>query len=144
MNNFYAEYETYRNLDAKYEIAEKSNDTKQIESAIDEFQAFEKTLLANGNNYFRVFELYRHMRERGNEFIDVDDIHYDEVAETLVTAFRDYDIKVFTVSVSSNRISWALIENGCQLKGMTLINSKTKRIASHEYEKVPAYIFEVK
>ena len=84
--------------------------------------------------------------KKKNSLLDLNgDGLWSKDAALLINDFRDCNIKEFTYSSTcsnANEIAWEFIQNGCTLKGMTMINT-TKKIFSEGYDQKPAYIFSI-
>lgn len=131
-------------LDARYEeIKGNEEEAKKIR---DEYNEWQKGILAEGEYFGWTYRLYESMRERGNEYIDVDELNDERKVAGLVKTFRENGVQFFTFSSgwsSSNETAWELIKNGCQLCGMMEINSKHKTFMDDKFEKAHGYLFKV-
>lgn len=129
-----------------YHEADARRDEAGIEAARNAHNALMGAINANGSDYANIYSLYEDAQERGNEFIDLSDVIWDDKVEGLIESFRKYGIERFTFSStwsSAVETAWLFIRNGCRLEGMTEINGHTKKFLSDEYEKKPAYLFSV-
>lgn len=55
-------------------------------------------------------------------------------------------MKEFTFSSSWSsaiQVAWQFTQLGCTLKGMTEIYGSGQKFMSNEYERIPAYVFEI-
>lgn len=146
MNNFAEEYESYKEIEARYDAAELAGDKEQIFLAKAQFRTLRGGLLAKGDAYFRTFELYRDAKDRGNDYIDFDEVIWDDNVFGLIEGLRSMGIEYFTFSStwsSAVKTAWLFKENGCDLEGLVMIHSPHKRFFSKEYDKAPAYLFKV-
>lgn len=92
----------------------------------------------------KVLLLYSQSMECGNPYLDViGDIH-PEMAHNLVATFREYGITDFTLSSTEpfvTQTAWQLIEEGCQLKGMLLLNCISVNEEKTGRGMKPAFLF---
>lgn len=101
---------------------------------------------AEGEYFSWVFRMYESQQERGNTYIDVDELNDERKVAGLVDMFRRCGIQFFTFSSgwsSSNETAWELTKNGCQVCGMMEINSKHKGFMDDKFEKAHGYLFKV-
>ena len=136
-------YNTLKELNDAFDAA-TSEEQKDIIRA--NYKEFEKEVESQGRAFSRVFWLYEASREKENSLLDLNgDGLWSKDAALLINDFRDCNIKEFTYSSSwssANEIAWEFIQNGCTLKGMTMINT-TKKIFNEGYDQKPAYIFSI-
>ena len=136
-------YNTLKELHNAFDAATTEEQKNAIRA---DYKKFEKELESQGRAFSRIFWLYEASREKENNLIDLNgDGLWSNDADLLIKDFRDCKIKEFTYSStwsSANEIAWVFIQNGCTLKGMTMINT-TKKIFSESYDQKPAYIFSI-
>lgn len=143
MEKVIALYEKEAANEAAYDAAEAANDQAAMEAARDLHKAHRQEAEDNGREFCYMLRLYTDMKERGNELIDlndVDDYHVAEVMEIL----QNFGIQSFTFSSTwSSAISavWEISKHGYKLDGMVQINGKYPKILTHEFEKIPAFVF---
>ena len=146
MNKQFAlDYELEKTIYDSYHKAQDAGD----EAGMEKFRAmyreeFAPYLNSQEADYINLYQLYKSARERGNEYIDLNEPYQYRDADTLLAALRKYGIERFTFSSgwsSAIETSWELTQKGCTLEGMTEINGTTTKIFSDEYERVPAFIF---
>ena len=145
-NNFEAEYAEYQRIDSLYDAAEKAGDKEGERTAREQFQSLRENLLAKGDEYFRTFELYREAKDRGNAYIDLNEVIWDDKVAGLIENLRNLGIDHFTFSStwsSAVETAWLFKENGCELEGLVQINSRYTSFRKNEYEKAAAYLFRV-
>ena len=133
-------------IKTRYDEAESQKNTEGMEAARKSYQELIKKIKERGKNYEKVFKLYEAAAERGNDYIDLNDVIWDKEVAGLIASLRENGIEHFTFSStwsSTVETAWLFTKNGCTLKGMVQINSAYKAIASEEYERIPAYLFEV-
>ena len=93
-----------------------------------------------------VWDAYAGAKDRGNEYLDFNDMTQAELVEDLVKCLRDCGIKAFTFSStwsSAVEIAWLFQKAGCNLAGLVELNSSIKSCMSDEFEKVHGYLFNV-
>lgn len=93
-----------------------------------------------------VWDAYAGAKDRGNEYLDFNDLTQAELVEDLVKCLRDCGIKAFTLSSSWSsavEIAWLFQEAGCSVAGLVELNSPFKACMSDEFEKVHGYLFNV-
>ena len=94
-----------------------------------------------------IYSQYTSMKERGNQAIDLDDLHRDETVPTVVRILKEYGIDRFTFSStwsSAVGTMYELVKYGCQISGMGEVNTKYKDVFTDEYEKAPAVVFTIR
>lgn len=146
-NNFAEEYAWSKRIHDAYDQAEEANDQEGKARARAEYkEQFVPYMTEKGDAYWRLYELYARAKDVGNEYIDFNDVIWDKDVPAKIESLREHGIERFTFSStwsSSVEIAWLFLQNGCELEGMTEINSQHKKIFTEEYERIPAYIFKV-
>lgn len=146
MEKIKALFEENQKNEAAYDAAEAIDDQAGMEAARTRHQELCQEARDNGKDFCFILRLYTEMKECGNQMIDLHDCHEDNAAET-ISFFKKYGIQQFTFSStwsSAVKTSWAFIQSGCALAGMTNINSLYIKPFSHgQREQVPAYIFTI-
>ena len=136
-------YNTLKELHNAFDAATTEEQKNAIRA---DYKKFEKEIESQGQAFSRIFWLYEASREKENNLIDLNgDGLWSNDADLLIKDFRDCKIKEFTYSStwsSANEIAWVFIQNGCTLKGMTMINT-SKKTFSEGYDQKPAYIFSI-
>ena len=129
-------------------LEKRYEENKENEEICDEirtrYEEIKEEGEAEGEYFTRVFRMYKSQKERGNLYIDVDELNDEKKIAGLVDMFRKCGIQFFTFSSgwsSSNEAAWELVKNGCQVCGMMEINSKHKGFMDDKYEKVHGYLF---
>lgn len=143
-NNFAEEYAREAALKAQYHEAEKAGSTEGQEAARNTYHELEEQIGAKGDSYARIYQLYSEARERGNEYIDLNDTIWDKQVKPLIDSLREYGIEKFTFSSSWSsavETAWLFTQNGCRLEGLVEINSRHRAFMSEEYEKAHGYLF---
>lgn len=145
-NNFAEEYAREVAIKAQYHEAETAGNTDGQEAARNAYQELEQQINAKGDSYARLYQLYSEARERGNEYIDLNDTIWDKQVKPLVDSLREYGVEKFTFSStwsSAVETAWLFTQNGCRLEGLLEINSRHKAFMSGEYEKAHGYLFSI-
>lgn len=145
-NNFAEEYARETEIKAQYHEAEKAGNAEGQEAARMAYHELEEQIAAKGNPYARIYRLYSEAKERGNEYIDLNDTIWDEQVKPLIGSLREYGIEKFTFSStwsSAVETAWLFTQNGCRLEGLVEINSRHKAFMSDEYEKAHGYLFSI-
>ena len=136
----------YNTLKELHNVFDAATTEEQKNAIRADYKKFEKELESQGQAFSRIFCLYEASREKENNLIDLNgDGLWSNDADLLIKDFRDCKIKEFTYSStwsSANEIAWVFIQNGCTLKGMTMINT-SKKTFSEGYDQKPAYIFSI-
>lgn len=143
-NQFAAEYAQSRAILSQYNAAKAANDEAGMAAARAAHMEQEARIEAKGTTYSRLYDRYESAQERGNAYIDWDDVIWDEHVEGFVTGLRECGIERFVFSSGwSNAVetAWKLQQNGCKLEGLVEINGKHKSFGSDEYDKVHGYLF---
>lgn len=145
MNKRFEElYRRNEELDERYE-ANKGNE-QECEKIREDYHALCDEINSEGEFFGWAYKLYESMKDRGNTYIDVDELNDDRKVAGLINAFRENGIQFFTFSSgwsSSVETAWELTKNGCTLCGMMEINSKHKGFMDDKYEKAHGYLFKV-
>ena len=146
MEKIIALFEENQKTETAYDAAEAKNDQAGMEAARARHQELCQLARDNGKDFCFMLRLFGEMKECGNQMIDLHDCHEDNVAET-ISIFKKYGVKQFSFSStwsSAIKTSWAFIQSGCALEGMSNINSQYIKPFSHgQREQVPAYIFTI-
>lgn len=139
--SFKRNYEAIKAFQDRYDATE--NEVAKTAIREDYISFCMKEIDARGKDYQRMYQMYEDMCDRGNEYMDIDNINKNEIP-AMVESFRKYGVDRFTMSStwsSAVNAGWAFVQNGCQVQGMTEINGTTKKFMSDGYEKTPAYVF---
>lgn len=94
----------------------------------------------------RIWNAYETAKDRGNEYIDLNDTIRDDAVAGLVACMKKYGIEAFTFSStwsSAVETAWLFQKAGCTLAGLIEINSQHKAFMSDDYEKVHGYLFKL-
>lgn len=145
-NNFAEEYAQELAIKAQYKEAEKAGSEEGKETARKAYQELEEQIAARGNTYARIYRLYSEAKERGNEYIDLNDTIWEDKVKPLIDSLREYGIEKFTFSStwsSAVEIAWLFTQNGCRLEGLVEINSQYKETWGSEYKKAHGYLFSI-
>ena len=145
-NQFAEEFAKLCQIKEQYVAARKVEDAVGKKAARDAMADLEESILAKGQTYSNLYRLYESAQERGNEYLDLEQCYDYRDEAALIASFREYGIETFTFSSrysSAVESAWMFIQNGCTLKGMVEINSKSKKWEGEGYEKCPAYLFSV-
>lgn len=146
MKEFEKDYAAYEDIKADYDNAELDKDELGMEKARADYKAWAEGIEAKGEEYARIFKLYKDERTVGNSRIDLSQPSDTRDVKGLIETFRKFGITEFTFSSgwsSAIEDSWEFIQNGCELAGMVEINTNCKEWMSDEYEKAPAYLFRI-
>lgn len=145
-NNFAEEYAQEQECRRQFDAAEAAGNTEGQEKARDAYQRLEARIFEKGDAYGRTYRLYREAKERGNEYIDLNEVIWDDKVAPLIGSLREYGIEKFTFSSgwsSAVETAWLFIQNGCHLEGIVEINGSHKAFMSDEYEKAHGYLFTI-
>ena len=88
-----------------------------------------------------LYRAYMGSNESGNVLIDFSDMVWDSEVKEIVSQLREARVVVFTVSSGFPGLIEVLAEfvnNGCQLIGITKVNSRHKDIFTDMQEVIPA------
>ncbi|MCD8108772.1 MAG: hypothetical protein LUE14_01510 [Clostridiales bacterium] len=146
-NTFAEDYRIFKTYEAEYDAA-KDEDGK--EAARVKVRALYADMETRGEDYGRVYMLYKEAQERGNEYIDLHENIWDKDVKALVDSLRRYGIEHFTFSSrwsSTVETAWLFLQNGCTLEGMRELHGSEKntfgRTEEKEFETVHGYLFKV-
>ena len=139
-------YEQQQEIERAYDAADEQNDEAGKVAAREAYHAWKDKAIAEGEDFWRVLQMYQDAKKRGNENIDLHDNIWDKDVPALIERLRKAGIKKFTFSStwsSTVQTAWLFLQNGCKVKGMAEINGTTTAFMSGEYERVPAYVFSI-
>lgn len=139
-------YEQVQEIKRAYDAADEQNDEAGKVAAREAHHAWKDKAIAEGEDFWRVFQMYEYARDRGNEYIDFHDVIWDKDVPALIERLRKVGIQKFTFSStwsSAVETAWLFLQNGCKLEGLTEIAGTTTAFMSDEYERVPAYVFSI-
>ena len=145
MQELEADYRRYEEIDAAYTKAERENNDEAIRRAWEEHKEIVKEVRAKGRDYDFMMRLYSDMKERRNDYIDMDGTYDDE--EKILGIFRDFGVKAFTfTSTWSSALdsAWNYQKAGAKAAGMIEVNGNQKtRFGSDEaeFEKKHGFLF---
>ncbi len=145
-NNFAEEYAQSRINLKLYRDAQTANDAARMDKAREAHRAQEAQIEAKGAVYSRLYAKYESAQERGNEYIDWDDVIWDKDVEGFVNGLRDCGIEKFVFSstwTSAVETAWLLQMNGCKLEGLVEINGHRNSYGLEGFEKKHGYLFSV-
>jgi len=145
-NTFAEDFAKLCQIKNRYLEAKAANDEAEMAAARAALKVLDDSIDAMGQTYRGLYRLYESAQERGNEHLDLEQCYDYRDEAALIASFREYGIETFTFSSrysSAVESAWMFIQNGCTLKGIVEINSKTKKWEGDGYEKCPAYLFSV-
>ena len=145
-NNFAEEYAQEMECRRQFDAAEAAGDTEGQEKARAAHQLLAEQIKAKGAAYERILRFYFEAQERGNEYIDLNEVIWDDKVTALIDSFREYGIEKFTFSSgwsSAVETAWLFTQNGCRLEGLVEINGPHKAFMSDEYENAHGYLFSI-
>lgn len=139
-------YEREQAIRKAYEEAKAAKDQAGIEVARADYQQMEATVFATEDAGFGfVYRLYKQMKERGNQYIDISIPMYDAVGA--LNDLRKYGVEKFTFSSgwsSAVETAWVFQKNGCRLEGLIELNGiDNDWFGTGEREKVHGYLFSI-
>ena len=140
--DFEKDYNTHTELKARYDTAYNNKDEAGMDKVRSEYQAFKQTIDEKGSDYIQMFNLYKEAKDRGNAYIDINDVVRNP--EELIANFRKFGIEKFTFSStwsSAVKVAWEFVKCGCKQEGIIEINGQFTEFMSNDYERVPAYVF---
>lgn len=137
---------TMQQIKARYDKAEKQNNTEGMEAARKSYQQLSERIEKQGASYVKVYRLYEDAVERGNEYIDLNDAIWEKDVADLIQNLRENGVDHFTFSSTWSgavEIAWLFTQNGCTLEGLVEINSRFTDTFTGEREKVHGYLFAI-
>lgn len=147
MKNFTEAYEQELIIHQQYDAADLAGDEAGKEAARAAHKAWTEAMDAKDQTYARIYRWYSEAQERGNTYIDLNDVIWDKDVPALISSFREYGIEKFTFSSgwsSAVETAWIFLQNGCKLEGLVEINGPHKAFMSDEYEKAHGYLFSIR
>ena len=138
--------EQIKEIKAAFDAANDKGDEAGKEAAREQYHQWKDKIEAEGEDFCKVYSLYKNAKDRGNEYIDLHDVIWDKDVPTLIERLRKAGIEKFTFSStwsSAVETAWLFIQNGCKVEGITEINGTTTAIFSDDYERIPAYVFSI-
>ncbi len=145
-NNFANEYNQEVEIRNIYDEAKKNNSEDGKEVARKLIRELGESIEAKGAAYTRCYEYYKEMKDRGNDYIAIDECIFEDKAEGLINMFRECGITEFVYNSTwsgSVEVAWLFTTFGCKINGMVEINARTKKIFSEEYEKAHGLLFKI-
>lgn len=139
-------YELEQEIKRAYDAADEQNDEAGKVTAREAYHAWKDKAIAEGEDFWRVYQMYEYGQDRGNEYIDLHDVIWDKDVPALIERLRKAGINKFTFSSTWSgtvETAWLFLQNGCKVEGMTEINGTSTAIFTDEYERVPAYVFSI-
>ncbi len=139
-NNFEEEYKASKEIEARYDAAEIAEDEEGMETARKEMRKLVEGINAKELGYSATYRDYADARDRGNEYIDLNDAIWDEKVPETIERLRHFGIDHFTFSStwsSAVQTAWLFTENGCSLEGLIQIHG------TDPDDKIPAYVFSI-
>ena len=118
-------YEQERAIKDAYENASRQGDEAGQEQARADINELLEKVDERGKTFARVYREYRTSRERGNEWIDLHDVIWDNEVSGLIACMRENGIERFTFSStwsSAVETAWLFKENGCTLEELRRVN----------------------
>lgn len=143
-NLFSAEYALQLETTKNYKAAKAANDEAGMEAARAAHMEQEARIEAMGTTFSRLYDRYVSAQERGNAYIDWDDVIWDNHVEGFVASLRECGIERFVFSSgwsSAVETAWKLQQCGCKLEGLVEINGRSKSFDSDDYDKIHGYLF---
>ena len=137
-------YERHEELERKLDAAENDGNTRAIEACQKGHQELLEEVRAEGETFGDMMRLYSDMKKHGNSLLDLSGTYQEP--EKILKVFREFGVKEFTFSStwsSAVQVAWQFTQLGCKLKGMTEIYGSGQKFMSNEYERIPAYVFEI-
>lgn len=90
--------------------------------------------------------MYKKAKENKNQYLDLNEVIWDNEVESIIKILRDNGIKKFTFSstwTSAIKTAWLFKQNGCTLEGLTQINEGFEDFETGEMKKISAYLFKL-
>ena len=138
--------EQIKEIKAAFDAANDKGDEAGKEAARERYHQWKDKIEAEGEDFCKVYNLYKSAQQRGNEYIDLYDVIWDKDVPALIDRLRKAGIQKFTFSStwsSTVETAWLFLQNGCKLEGMAEINGTCQAFMSDEYERVHAYVFSI-
>ena len=145
-NQFASEYAKHVDLINRYNDAKAADDEAMIQELRKAHKELDESIAAKGTIYSRLYHKYESAQERGNAYIDWNDVIWDGHVAGFVQGLRDCGIEKFIFSSgwsSAVDTAWLLQQNGCKLEGLVEFNGFSKAFGSDDYEKAHGYLFSV-
>ena len=106
MKKYYEQVQVLKNA---YDAADERKDEAGKVAAREQYHQWKDTVIAEGEDFWRVFKMYEDARDRGNEYIDLHDVIWDKDVPTVIGRLRKAGVKTFTFSSTwSSAVSGAL------------------------------------
>ncbi len=137
-NTFAEDWEKMKELRKACYAAKESGDEGAQEAARSAYRKQRGEIEKKGAAYGRIYRAFAEAQKRGNDYIDFNEVIWDNQVAGLIESLREYGIEAFTFSStwsSAVKTAWLFKENGCSLEGLVEING--------DDEKAPAYLFRV-
>lgn len=145
-NEIIRDYEAFEEIEKAYREAEKARNKDGKEKAREDYRTWNAGIEAKGQDYTKIFRLYKDARTVGNTYIDLHDNIWDKDVKGLIGAMRSLGVDRFTFSSTwthAVETAWLFQKEGCSLEGLVEINSQHQDFKSEEYEKAHGYLFRI-
>lgn len=112
-------------------------------AAVEKALASKEAYKASGINS-TVCSAYKESKISEKEFIDFNNVIWDNEVLEIVKQLKEFDVKQFTISSGySNLLDTVqvFVDNGCTVKGLIKINKKSNW--NNEVEQIPALLIEL-
>ena len=145
-SSFEKNYAREQEIRRMHDAAQTQGSREGMSDAVDAYQSFRNSIMAEGDIYARIYRLYSQARDRGNRYVDISDNTDAENAGKMADAFRRHGIEKFTYSScwsGAARAAWQFIQHGWALEGMAEVSNGDIKLFSDVYEKTYAYVFSI-
>lgn len=146
-SSFEKNYAREQEIRRMHDAAQAQGIREGMADAVDAYQFFRGSIMAEGDIYACIYRLYSQARDRGSRYVDIADNLDAENAGEMADAFRRHGIDRFTYSSGwsgAARVAWQFIQLGFVLEGMAEINGPHMELGSDKHEKAYGYVFSIR
>ena len=116
------------------------------EKAQQSYSKLEETIENEAKAFKRIWTMYEKAKENKNQYLDLNDVIWDNEVESIIKVLRYNGIEKFTFSSTWSgavKTAWLFAQNGCTLEGLTEINEGYEDFITGKMKKTPAYLFKL-
>lgn len=136
----------FEELYCKVQELRKLYNEGEKEKAHQSCNELKETIKNEENGFKEIWTMYQKAKENKNQYLDLNEVIWDNEVKPIIKILRDNGIEKFTFSstwTNAVKIAWLFKQNGCTLEGLIEINEGFEDFETGEMEKVPAYLFKL-
>ena len=125
------------------ELRKLYNEGEKAQQSCNELK---ETIKNEENGFKEIWTMYQKAKENKNQYLDLNEVIWDNEVKPIIKILRDNGIEKFTFSstwTSAVKTAWLFKQNGCTLEGLIEINEGFEDFETREMKKTPAYLFKL-